>query len=134
MVEIIETFVNYMENLERCICIVYDLTASYTGALGLKAIRLSDTFVEAYREGARAGGGRAGGGESSRDRDSCWAGVLHAFLGCMLDMSGCSPGPWQGRAANLCAGASQARCGVPYQVPEAWAPLFFGCTSVTIIM
>ncbi|GAB4818778.1 hypothetical protein N2152v2_005824 [Parachlorella kessleri] len=52
VVEIIETFVNYMENLERCICIVYDLTASYTGALGLKAIRLSDTFVEAYREGS----------------------------------------------------------------------------------
>jgi hypothetical protein len=53
VVEIIETFVNYMENLEGCICIVYDSTAMYTGSLGLKAIRLSDSFVEAYREGAR---------------------------------------------------------------------------------
>lgn len=52
VVEIIETFVNYMENLERCICIVYDSTAVHTGSLGLKAIRLGDTFVEAYREGA----------------------------------------------------------------------------------
>ena len=52
VVEIIDTFVNYMENLERCICIVFDSTATYTGALGLKAIRLSDTFVEAYKEGA----------------------------------------------------------------------------------
>ena len=51
VVEIIETFVSYMESLERCVCIVYDITAAAGGALGLKAIRLSDAFVEAYREG-----------------------------------------------------------------------------------
>lgn len=52
VVEIIETFVNYLENLERCICIVYDTLAASSGGLGLKAIRLSDSFVKAFREGA----------------------------------------------------------------------------------
>ena len=52
--ETIETFITFMENLERCICIFYDDTAATTGALGLKAIRLTDNFVEAYREGAAA--------------------------------------------------------------------------------
>jgi hypothetical protein len=51
-VEIIETFVNYMENLERCICLVYDTTSTTTGGLGVKAIRLAESFVEAYREGS----------------------------------------------------------------------------------
>ena len=51
VVEIIETFVSYMESLDRCVCIVYDITAAAGGALGLKAIRLSEAFVEAYREG-----------------------------------------------------------------------------------
>jgi translation initiation factor 3 subunit H len=62
VVEIIDTFVNYLENLERCICIVYDVSTAQvrgtehrptaTGAVGLCAIRLSDGFVEAYREGS----------------------------------------------------------------------------------
>lgn len=86
VVEIIETFVNYMENLERCICIVYDSTAMYTGALGLKAIRLTDTFVEAYKEGERASGSPAGvsgwgggwGRGKGKKRGSCW--VSHAWV------------------------------------------------------
>lgn len=52
VVEIIDTFVNYLENLERCICIVYDTLAASGGSLGLKAIRLSDSFVKAFREGS----------------------------------------------------------------------------------
>lgn len=56
VVEIIETFVSYMESLERCVCIVFDTTAAAGGGLGLKAIRLSEAFVEAYREGALAAG------------------------------------------------------------------------------
>jgi translation initiation factor 3 subunit H len=51
VVEIIETFISYMESLERCVCIVYDITAAAGGTLGLKAIRLSEPFVAAYREG-----------------------------------------------------------------------------------
>jgi translation initiation factor 3 subunit H len=50
VVEIIETFVTYLENLERCICIVYDVGSSSGGA-AVKALRLADSFVEAYREG-----------------------------------------------------------------------------------
>lgn len=57
MVELIETFVSYMENLERCICIVYDASSRDTGSLGLKAIRLTDAFVETFRQGADGGGG-----------------------------------------------------------------------------
>ncbi|KDD75575.1 hypothetical protein H632_c611p1 [Helicosporidium sp. ATCC 50920] len=51
VVEIIETFINYMENLERCICVVYDTAAAESGSLGLRALRLSDAFVAAFREG-----------------------------------------------------------------------------------
>lgn len=52
VVEIIDTFVNYLENLERCICIVYDVNSALTGTIGVKAIRLSESFVTAYREGS----------------------------------------------------------------------------------
>jgi len=51
VVEIIDTFINYLENLERCICIVYDVTSALSGTTGVKAIRLSDAFVETYRDG-----------------------------------------------------------------------------------
>ena len=52
VVEIIDIFITYLENLERCICIVYDVTAGDSGVPGVKAIRLSDSFVNAYREGS----------------------------------------------------------------------------------
>lgn len=52
VVELIETFISYMESLERCVCIVYDAAAAAGGALGVKAVRLSEAFVEAYREGS----------------------------------------------------------------------------------
>jgi translation initiation factor 3 subunit H len=41
-VELIETFVNYHENIKKCICIVYDP--------GLKAIRLRESFIEKFKE------------------------------------------------------------------------------------
>lgn len=71
VVEIIETFVSYMESLDRCVCIVYDTTAAAGGALGLKAIRLAEPFVEAYREGARL----------LRCRCRCWDGGEGGRLG-----------------------------------------------------
>ncbi|PSC72242.1 Eukaryotic translation initiation factor 3 subunit H [Micractinium conductrix] len=52
VVEIVETFVSYMASLERCVCLVYDTTAAAGGALGVKAVRLGDSFVQAYREGS----------------------------------------------------------------------------------
>lgn len=51
VVEIVETFISFMESLERCICIVYDVSSN-VGSGAVKAIRLTDAFVEAYREGS----------------------------------------------------------------------------------
>ena len=51
VVEIIDQFINSLESLERCVCIIYDVTSVLTGTHGLKAIRLGDSFIEAYREG-----------------------------------------------------------------------------------
>ena len=80
VVEIIETFVSYMETLERCICIVYDASAAQTGTLGLKAIRLTDAFVETFRQGGCAVEGQGGAGCQRRAgwrwmtrRHACWA-------------------------------------------------------------
>jgi translation initiation factor 3 subunit H len=49
-VELIETFVNYHENIKKCVCIVYDPQRSSRGTLGLKAIRLRDSFIEKFKE------------------------------------------------------------------------------------
>ncbi|KAL1561354.1 Eukaryotic translation initiation factor 3 subunit H [Salvia divinorum] len=48
-VELIETFMNYQENIRRCVCIIYDPSRANQGVLALKALKLSDTFMELYR-------------------------------------------------------------------------------------
>ncbi|XP_068666745.1 eukaryotic translation initiation factor 3 subunit H-like [Aristolochia californica] len=48
-VELIETFMNYQENIRRCVCIIYDPSKSNQGVLALKALKLSDSFMEFYR-------------------------------------------------------------------------------------
>ncbi|KAH7670407.1 translation initiation factor 3 subunit H protein [Dioscorea alata] len=48
-VELIETFMNYQENIRRCVCIIYDPSKSNQGVLALKALKLSDSFMELYR-------------------------------------------------------------------------------------
>ena len=41
--ELIETFIDYAESIERCVCIIYDPTVNDSdGQFGLKAIRLTD--------------------------------------------------------------------------------------------
>eukprot|EP00898_Chlorokybus_atmophyticus_P002071 jgi/Chlat1/2865/Chrsp195S03021 len=50
-VELIETFLNYQENIKRCVCIIYDPLRSQQGVLALKALRLTDNFMEVYRSG-----------------------------------------------------------------------------------
>ena len=51
-VELIETFLNYQENIKRCVCIIYDPARSQQeGTLALKAIKLSDKFMKIYRKG-----------------------------------------------------------------------------------
>lgn len=50
-VELIETFLNYQENIKRCVCLVYDPYRSSQGVLALKALKLTDSFMEVYRGG-----------------------------------------------------------------------------------
>ena len=49
--ELIETFLAYQENIKRCVCIVYDPTLSTQGTFGLKALRLTETFMDIYKAG-----------------------------------------------------------------------------------
>eukprot|EP00958_Prasinococcus_capsulatus_P002682 scaffold232_cov374-Prasinococcus_capsulatus_cf.AAC.2 len=53
-VELIETFLNYQENIKRCVCIVYDPHRSSNGVLALKALKVKDAFLEMYRKGSRS--------------------------------------------------------------------------------
>mmetsp|Transcript_8380 Transcript_8380/g.9749 ORF Transcript_8380/g.9749 Transcript_8380/m.9749 type:complete len:345 (-) Transcript_8380:300-1334(-) len=48
-VELIETFLNYQENIKRCVCLIYDPYRSSQGVLALKALRLKDSFMQMYR-------------------------------------------------------------------------------------
>lgn len=48
--DLIETFVNYHENIKKCICIVYDPQRSSRGSLALKAIRLKEQFIGLFKE------------------------------------------------------------------------------------
>ncbi|MCO5577387.1 hypothetical protein L7F22_031219 [Adiantum nelumboides] len=47
--ELIETFLNYQENIKRCVCIIYDPQRSGQGVLALKALKLTDPFMELFR-------------------------------------------------------------------------------------
>lgn len=39
------------ENIKRCVCIIYDPSKADLGVLALKALKLSDSFMELYRGG-----------------------------------------------------------------------------------
>lgn len=49
--ELIETFLAYRENIKRCVCIVYDPARSTQGTFGLKALRLTEQFMDIYKAG-----------------------------------------------------------------------------------
>lgn len=49
-VELIETFINYHENIKKCVCIIYDPQRSSRGSIALKAIRLKESFIELSKE------------------------------------------------------------------------------------
>lgn len=53
--ELIETFVSYHESIKKCVCLVYDPRRSARGALALKAVRLSDKFIQRFKEHKLAG-------------------------------------------------------------------------------
>lgn len=48
--ELIETFVNYHENIKKCVCLIYDPHRSQRGTLALRAIRLRDSFIDLYKQ------------------------------------------------------------------------------------
>ncbi|OMP06526.1 eukaryotic translation initiation factor 3 subunit H [Corchorus olitorius] len=68
-VELIETFMNYQENIRRCVCIIYDPSRSNQGVLALKALKLSDSFMELYRANNFTG-------EKLREKNLSWVDIF----------------------------------------------------------
>ncbi|KVI08491.1 JAB1/Mov34/MPN/PAD-1 [Cynara cardunculus var. scolymus] len=68
-VELIETFMNYQENIRRCVCIIYDPSKSNQGVLALKALKLSDSFMELYRNNDF-------NGEKLREKNLTWVDIF----------------------------------------------------------
>ncbi|KAK4266569.1 hypothetical protein QN277_027466 [Acacia crassicarpa] len=68
-VELIETFMNYQENIRRCVCIIYDPSRSDQGVLALKALKLSDSFMELYRNNNITG-------EKLREKNLSWVDIF----------------------------------------------------------
>ncbi|KAJ1696938.1 hypothetical protein LUZ63_005450 [Rhynchospora breviuscula] len=67
--ELIETFMNYQENIRRCVCIIYDPSRSNQGVVALKALRLSDSFMDLYRSNNF-------NGEKLREKKLSWVDVF----------------------------------------------------------
>ncbi|KAL4192718.1 hypothetical protein AMTRI_Chr06g195720 [Amborella trichopoda] len=68
-VELIETFMNYQENIKRCVCIIYDPQRSSQGVLALKALKLSDSFMDLYRYNNFSG-------EKLREKNLSWVDIF----------------------------------------------------------
>ncbi|KAJ9507848.1 hypothetical protein QJQ45_021225, partial [Haematococcus lacustris] len=48
--DLIDTFINYHDNIKNCVCLIYDPQSSQRGSLALQAIRLKDSFIELYKQ------------------------------------------------------------------------------------
>jgi hypothetical protein len=57
--EMIETFISYHDSIKKCVCIVYDPHRQQRGQVGLRAIRLKDSFIELFKEQKLTGGASA---------------------------------------------------------------------------
>ncbi|KAG5231910.1 eukaryotic translation initiation factor [Salix suchowensis] len=68
-VELIETFMNYQENIKRCVCIIYDPSRANQGVLALKALKLSDSFMDLYRSNNFTG-------EKLREKNLSWVDIF----------------------------------------------------------
>ncbi|GAV58957.1 JAB domain-containing protein [Cephalotus follicularis] len=68
-VELIETFMNYQENIRRCVCIIYDPSRSNQGGLAFKALKLSDSFMDLYRNNNFTG-------EKLREKNLSWVDIF----------------------------------------------------------
>lgn len=49
LVSAVNKLFHWQENIRRCVCIIYDPSRSNQGVLALKALKLSDSFMELYR-------------------------------------------------------------------------------------
>ncbi|THU46579.1 hypothetical protein C4D60_Mb09t06420 [Musa balbisiana] len=68
-VELIETFMNYQENIRRCVCIIYDPSRSSQGAFALKALKLTDSFMDLHRKNNFTG-------EKLREKKLSWVDIF----------------------------------------------------------
>eukprot|EP00245_Coleochaete_scutata_P016900 TRINITY_DN8078_c0_g1_i1.p1 TRINITY_DN8078_c0_g1~~TRINITY_DN8078_c0_g1_i1.p1 ORF type:complete len:340 (-),score=78.77 TRINITY_DN8078_c0_g1_i1:576-1595(-) len=67
--ELIDTFMNYQENIKRCVCLIYDPLRSGQGVLALKALKLTEPFMKLYRAGEFIG-------EKLREVNLSWQGIF----------------------------------------------------------
>ncbi|KXZ42312.1 hypothetical protein GPECTOR_164g154 [Gonium pectorale] len=49
-VELVETFNSYLDNIKKCVAIIYDPQRSSRGSLAVRAVRLKESFIELFRE------------------------------------------------------------------------------------
>ncbi|KAG6408366.1 hypothetical protein SASPL_131371 [Salvia splendens] len=87
--ELIETFMNYQENIRRCVCIIYDPSRANQGVLALKALKLSDTFMELYRTNNFKG-------EKLREKNLSFVDIFEEIPGC----EACSLSPNRIKVSN----------------------------------
>ncbi|KAL6652935.1 hypothetical protein ACP70R_011860 [Stipagrostis hirtigluma subsp. patula] len=57
------------ENIRRCVCIVYDPSRSSQGVLALKALKLTDSFMDLYRNNGLTG-------EKLREKKVSWVDIF----------------------------------------------------------
>ncbi|OQU81339.1 hypothetical protein SORBI_3006G044600 [Sorghum bicolor] len=60
---------NYQESIRRCVCIVYDPSRSSQGVLALKALKLTDSFMDLYRNNGLTG-------EKLREKKLSWVDIF----------------------------------------------------------
>ncbi|TQD69638.1 hypothetical protein C1H46_044829 [Malus baccata] len=58
-----------LENIRRCVCIIYDPLKSNQGVLALKALKLSDSFMDLYRTNNFTG-------EKLREKNLSWVDIF----------------------------------------------------------
>ncbi|GLJ52188.1 hypothetical protein SUGI_1110170 [Cryptomeria japonica] len=68
-VELIDTFMNYQENIRRCVCIIYDPVRSGQGVLAMKALKLQESFMDLYKNQEFTG-------EKLREKNLTWVDIF----------------------------------------------------------
>ena len=117
--ELIETFVNYTENIKKCVCLIYDPQRSKRGSLALRAIRLKDSFIELFKA------------EKTTAKDLIGAGLSHrdVFQDIPIRVGAPSPYPAPGQgSAPACATPFLVQL-VPAVAPHTYTPNVRACST-----